>query len=117
MARDAFLMSAKCKIDEDLLKGFSKVSPMAVKATLSYFCYCADYKTMESFPTIETLANFVQCDQRTIASAIKALIFLGHIKDTGKKAGKLNRIKVYKINLSTLDNLAIEQKNEVLCEV
>ena len=74
------------------------LKPATLKFTLLALCDTADDILFECFPSIQYVSNATGLNKKTVQQNIGKLINMGYISDTGSRKGKLQRVRILKIN-------------------
>jgi hypothetical protein len=84
----------------------------ATKLVLLGLAECASRPDALAFPSLAALVEFSSLDRKTVVSALDRLEAAGYISDTGRKAGRSMRIKVYQLRLETVPKSEPSQKRD-----
>jgi len=98
----------------DALAWAAKQSPgsSAAKLVLLGLAECASRPDGLAFPSIAALVEFSCLDRKTVIAQLDRLEASGLISDTGRRAGKSQRIKVYLLHLETVPKTGSSQKRD-----
>lgn len=76
-----------------------EVRPASAKLLLIVMADVANHTTREIFTSIAYLEDATSLNRKTIFPAIEKLVELGIIEDTGRRTGKTNQIKIYRLTM------------------
>lgn len=89
------------------LKGLSS----SEHSVLNVLAFRADETSNECWPSIKSLCESTSLNDKTVQASLLSLIKKNKIINTGKKAGKTQRVIVYKLNLNTPEIGAVQNLN------
>ena len=72
------------------------------RAVLREIADHANHQTLEAYPSVDTIAPAVLVERKAVMRSIKRLIAQRLLEDTGRKAGPLNRQRVYRLPVPSL---------------
>lgn len=74
------------------------------RAVLREIADHADWKSCEAFPSVDTIAAATLLERKTVIASVNRMLQQGLLEDTGRKAGRLNRQRIYRLPVSKCDN-------------
>lgn len=74
------------------------IKPATLKLVVLALADRADNDGYECYPSIGRVAKDTGLNKKTVQQHIAKLITLGYVSDTGKRVGKMNRVRVLKIH-------------------
>lgn len=86
----------------------AKLGKSSTKAVLVALADRADDVTGTCFPSVADIVERTELDRKTVLSCLKELERRKFLQDTGKRCGKTNQVKIWRLDLALLKQTSIK---------